>query len=137
MRSIVLDSGAFIAAQSYDARLLAYIKAAEQNDVSLYVSASVIAEIWRKPAPANAAKLLSQVTVVPLDIERSKRVGELLGATGTTQLVGAAVAALAVELAPSLVMTSDVADIEQLVRAAGVTCNLRARSRSSVIAELV
>jgi predicted nucleic acid-binding protein len=137
VRSLVIDSGAFIAAQSYDPRLLAYIKAAERSDVSLYVSASVIAEVWRKPVPANAAKLLSQVTVVPLDIERAKHVGELLGATGTMQLVDAAVAALAVELVPSLVLTSDVADIERLVRAAGVTCNLRARGTSSVLADLV
>jgi predicted nucleic acid-binding protein len=74
VRSIVLDSGAFVAAQSYKQQLMAYLKAAEKNDAALYVSAAVIAEVWRSPAPANAAKLLSRTTVVSLDIERSKRV---------------------------------------------------------------
>jgi hypothetical protein len=116
---------------------MAYIKAAEKNDASLYVSAAVIAEVWRTPAPANAAKLLSQTTVVALDIARSKRVGELIGATVTAQLVDAAVAALAIELLPSLVLTSDVADIERLARAGGVSCNLRVLTNSDVIVELV
>jgi hypothetical protein len=112
---------------------MAYIKAAEKTDASLYVSAAVIAEVWRNPAPANAAKLVSQATVVPLDHARSKQVGELLGATGTTQLVDSAVAALAIELRPSLVLTSDLHDIERLLRAGGVSCNLRMLRKSDVI----
>jgi hypothetical protein len=116
---------------------MAYIKAAEKNDASVYVSAAVIAEVWRNPAPANGVKLLSQATVVPLDIVRSKHVGALLGATGTTQLVDSAVAALAIELRPSLVLTSDISDIERLVRAGGVSCNLRALTKSGVIVALI
>jgi hypothetical protein len=111
---------------------MAYIKAAEKTDASLYVSAAVIAEVWRNPAPANAAKLVSQATVVPLDHARSKQVGELLGATAT-QLVDSAVAALAIELQPSLVLTSDLHDIERLLRAGGVSCNLRMLRKSDVI----
>jgi len=133
----VLDSGAFIAAQSCEPSLMAFIKAAEKTDSPLFVSTAVIAEVWRNPPPANSAKLLIQATAVPLDITRSQRARELLGLSGTRQVVNSAVAALAIELRPSLVLTSDVSDIARLVRAGGFSCNRRSLRTSHVIVDLV
>jgi hypothetical protein len=83
-----------------------------------------------QPSTCDAAKLVSQANMPPLDHLRSQHVGELLGATGTTQLVDSAVAALAIALQPSLVLTSDLHDIERLLRAGGVSCNLRMLRKS-------
>lgn len=125
MRTIVLDSGAFIAAEQRS-RVLATIltEAAEQNR-TIVVPATVLAEIWRSPARPNAVALLKNTDeIVPLDAKRALAAGALLGASLTTQVVDATVAGLALEYQPSLVLTSDVGDIEALVKAAGGTCRI-------------
>lgn len=126
----MLDSGAFVAAERWDRRLATFLAA--DKDATILIPAAVVAEIWRRPPRARSTALIDSANdVVPLTLERAQAVGELLGASSTTQIVDATVAALAIAAAPSLVLTSDVHDIEALVNAAGVTCRIGAEATSS------
>jgi len=134
VKSLVFDSGAFIAAERFDRLITTYVKAAEMEEAQIYISAAVIAEVWRSPLPANFSKILGLGEVIALDETRAKQVGELLGRSGTSQVTDAAVAVLALEFAPSIVLSSDVADIERLVRVCKAS---RAGGAKSVIVKPV
>lgn len=138
MRTIVLDSGAFVAAERWDRRLAAFLAA--DKDATILIPAAVVAEMWRRPPHARSAALIDSANgVVPLTLERARAVGELLGISSIRQIVDADVAALAIASAPSLVLTSDVHDIEALIKAAGITCRVSATtmSRASVVIERI
>lgn len=130
MRTIVLDSGAFVAAERRDRRLATFLAA--DKDATILIPAAVVAEIWRRSPRARSTALIESANgVVPLTHERAQDIGELHGTSSTLQIVDASVAALAIASAPSLVLSSDVHDIEALVKAAGVTCRIRATTAST------
>lgn len=138
MRTIILDSGAFVAAERWDRRLATFLAA--DKDATILIPAAVVAEIWRRPARPRSTSLIESANdVVPLTLERAEDIGELLGTSATTQIVDASVAALAIGSAPSLVLSSDVHDIEALIKAAGVTCRVGAttKSNASVLIERI
>lgn len=125
-----------MAAERWDRRLATFLAA--DKDATILIPAAVVAEMWRRPPrPRSTSLIESANAVVALTLERAQYVGELLGASSTTQIVDACVATLAIASAPSLVLTSDVHDIEALVRAAGVTCPIgaTAKSTASVVIE--
>lgn len=82
--------------------------------------ATVVAQVWRDGSrQTNLARVLAGVDVLPLGPDRARRVGELLGATGTTDVVDAHVAVLAEPT--DRILTSDEGDLDWLLRARGVT----------------
>jgi hypothetical protein len=90
------------------------------DDATILIPAAVVAEVWRHPPRARSTALIeSSNDVIPLTLARAREAGELLGSSSTTQIVDACVAALAIGSAPSLVLTSDVHDLEALIEAAG------------------
>jgi len=125
VRTLVLDSGAFIAAEAFDRRIGAIVQAAADTGADVIVPATVIAETWRTPARANSAALLKSASSVwPLDDRGARAVGDLLTRDRSVQIVDANVVTIAIATKPSLVVTSDPTDIQRLVKAAGETCSL-------------
>lgn len=78
-------------------------------------SAGVVAQAWRDGrAQANLARVLAGVAVAAIDDTSSRRIGELLAASGTADLVDAHIALLTTP--GDRVLTSDRGDIDALLR---------------------
>ncbi len=119
----VLDSGALIAIDRRDRRVGAMLRVLVRAGVPERTSADVVAQVWRGGRQrVNLARVLPGVDVVGLDDVAAKRVGELLGASATSDLVDAHVALL---VQPSArVLTSDPDDLKALLRTRGVKARL-------------
>lgn len=111
----VLDSGALIAIDKRDRRIGAMLRVLQRDRVPLHTSAAVVAQVWRDGRrQANLARVLAGVEIAALDDVASKRVGELLRASRTSDLLDAHVA---LSVKPrGWVVTSDEADIKALLR---------------------
>lgn len=84
------------------------------------VPSVVLAQVWRNdPAQHALHKLCQQCEHLPFTVDSAKSVGNLLKASGTTDIVDAAVVVAAIEHGAA-VMTSDPDDLERLIEAAGV-----------------
>ena len=113
---VVLDSGVLVALDRPDRRTWAMITRLQRDGVEVRTSGGVIAQVWRDGRrQADLARVLPGVEVVPLDDADGRRVGELLAASGTRDVVDGHVALLV--RAGGLVLTSDPDDLEALLRA--------------------
>ncbi|MHB1781794.1 MAG: PIN domain-containing protein [Acidimicrobiales bacterium] len=111
----VLDAGALIAVDKRDRRVGAMLRLLQRDGVPVRTSAGAVAQAWRGGRrQANLARVLPGLDVAALDEIAGRRVGELLGANGTNDLVDAHVALL-IEPGGS-VLTSDEPDIKELLR---------------------
>jgi hypothetical protein len=111
----VLDAGALIAIDKRDRKVGAMLRLLQRGEVPVRTSAGAVAQAWRSGRrQANLARVLAGLDVAALDETAGKRVGELLAANGTTDLVDAHVALL-IEPGGS-VLTSDEPDIGALLR---------------------
>jgi predicted nucleic acid-binding protein len=121
--AIVLDAGVFIAVDKSDRKVRARLSIARQESLPLRTAATVVAQVWRDGArQANLARILEGVEVLPLDEGDARRVGELLAATATTDVVDAHVAML---IEPGdRVLTADPQDIGRLIAARGVSARM-------------
>lgn len=109
--TLVLDAGALIALERADERLTSLLR--RRGDRELVVPATVVAQVVRSARQAVVLRLLAKARVVPLDDEDARRVGLLLGASGTTDVVDAHVAVVARRLSAPVV-TSDPDDLHRL-----------------------
>jgi len=115
-RPIVLDAGALIALERRNRKIIADLFVATRYRIPIYVPAGVIAQVWRgTPKQHGIAVLLKSeaISVVPLDDDTARKVGILIGHTGTTDIVDGHVALLAGMLGAT-VYTSDPQDISAL-----------------------
>jgi hypothetical protein len=100
----------------------AMLRVAQQEQLAIRSSAGVVAQVWRDGSrQANLARVLSGVDVAALDLAAAKRIGPLLGATGTSDAVDGHIAHL---VGPGdRVLTSDPHDMRRLLshRAGHVT----------------
>ena len=111
----VLDSGALIAIDKRDRRVGAMLRVLQRDGVPVETSAGVVAQVWRYGRKqANLARVLPGIDIDPLDDVVAKKVGELLGTSGTSDLVDAHVALLVER--DDQVLTSDDVDIKALLR---------------------
>jgi hypothetical protein len=111
----VLDSGALIAIDKRDRRVGAMLRLLQRDGVPVETSAGVVAQVWRDARrQANLARVLPGIDIGAVDEVAAKKVGELLRASGTTDLVDAHVALLVQR--DDQVLTSDDADIKALLR---------------------
>ncbi len=111
----VLDAGALIAVDKRDRRVGAMLWLLQRDGIPVVTSAGVVAQVWRDGRrQVNLARTLSGVNVSALDDLGARRVGELLRATRTGDLVDAHVALLAQP--NGRVLTSDDNDIKALLR---------------------
>ena len=121
---LVLDAGAFIAAERGSTYVAALVKRERERGQAPITNGSVIAQVWRggsgKQAPV--ARLLASVEVVPVDDHLGRRAGLLLARSGTSDAVDASVVCLAQD--GDDILTSDPADLLDLARASGTHLEL-------------
>jgi len=114
--TVVLDTGALIALERRDSRMIALIITVAGNEIPAFIPAGVVAQAWRGSSRQhNIARLLAtdSVQVDPLDEDTAKAVGALLGASRTSDVVDGHVALLA-RRTHGTVYTSDEGDIRQI-----------------------
>src|SRR3954470_20210016 len=113
--SVALDTGALIALERGDSRVLALLDRVSQAQQRVLIPAGVVAQAWRNPRQARLARLLrsSDVDIIALDEQASRAVGVLLGKSRTSDTVDAHVAIVALST-DSPVVTSDPSDLRQL-----------------------
>lgn len=113
---VVLDAGALIALERRDTRMLALVDLLHRGRRSAFVPAGVVAQVWRGSPRQHAVMRLIRaeaVRVDPLSEDVAFRLGRLLAASDTSDVVDAHVAWLARRLRATVV-TSDPGDIEAL-----------------------
>lgn len=115
-RQYVLDAGALVAVERRNQKIAALIQIASRHRIEMILPSAVLAQVWRDGARQSLlSKTLHNpiMAEAPLNHSDAKRVGELLRASGTTDVIDAHVAVLAGQLrAP--VITSDPDDISKL-----------------------
>ncbi|MDA1104884.1 MAG: PIN domain nuclease [Gemmatimonadetes bacterium] len=117
--ALVLDAGALIAIDKRDAKMRFKLRAAQEQALPVRTGATAVAQVWRDGTrQANLARALAGIDVLPLEADGARRVGELLGATGTKDVVDAHVAVLAEP--GDRILTSDPKDMDRLIDARGV-----------------
>jgi predicted nucleic acid-binding protein len=119
---VVFDTGALIAVDRGDRAIAVLLAEARRTATPITVPAGCVAQAWRSPArQARLAVLLRQrhVEVVPLDDEDARRVGLLLAANSTSDVVDGHVALCALRSRRS-VLTSDPGDIRRLAPGAAI-----------------
>jgi len=111
----VLDAGALVAIDKGDRKVGAMLRVLQRDGVPVHTSAAAVAQVWRDGRrQANLARVLPGVDIAPLDETAARRVGALLRARDSTDLVDAHVALLI--SADGIVLTSDDDDIRALLR---------------------
>ena len=119
----ILDAGALIAIDKRDRRVGAMLRVLQREGVPVRTSAGVVAQVWRDGRrQVNLARIMSGVDVAAVDDVAARRVGALLAASRTSDLVDAHVALL---IQPQDdVLTSDGADIKALLATRRVKATL-------------
>lgn len=122
--TLVLDAGGLIGVDRADRQVGVLLLAANREDVSVRTSGAVVAQVWRDGRlQANLARVLGGIDVVPLDDSAGRRVGRLLAATGTSDVVDGHVASL-VE-SGDILITSDVDDLARLLHSRRVDATIQ------------
>ena len=115
---LILDTDSLHAWADGDDFVRAAILEARQRSVLVVVPVVVVAQAIRggpTDAPVNQAlKQVGQFSPVTLSLAR--QAGALLATTATTDVVDALVAAEALRLLPSIILTSDPGDVRRLVQ---------------------
>lgn len=116
--TLVLDAGAFVAAERGDGEIAAAIAGELRAGRVAVTHGGVVGQVWRGGArQASVARLLAGVRVVPLDEDLGRRAGALLALTSTSDVIDAAVVLLADD--GDEILTSDPRDLAVLAAAAG------------------
>ena len=117
--NLVLDAGALIGIDRRDREVLAHIEIGRRAGASLVTSTPVVGRAWRDGArQARLARSLSMIDAIPVALVDAQRAGELLGTSGTADVVDALLVGIA--LPGDRVLTSDPTDIRILAEARGV-----------------
>ena len=120
--SVTFDTGALIALERGDSRMLALLQLLARRGGRIHVPAGVAGQAWRGGRrQAVLARLLSssEVQVLGLDLPLAKACGELCAASGTSDVIDASVVLVAREHHDAIV-TSDVDDLRRLDPAASL-----------------
>ena len=119
---ITLDTGALIALDRGDKRMIALLQRAVAQGRGFRVPAGVVGQAWRDGGvQVTLARFLrsEEVEIVPLDEQLARACGELYGATNTSDIIDASVVILARERRGPVV-TSDPIDLRRLDPAAQI-----------------
>ncbi len=113
---LILDSGAVIGWSRGDARTRAVLRQALARHLELRVPVVVLAETLRggpRDAPVN--RVLKAVGTAPTTPVTGRDAGQLLGRTGGSNTADALVAAEALAIPGSTILTSDLDDLQALL----------------------
>jgi len=114
----IYDTGALLALERSDRAAWARLKASVAAQDPPRTHGGVVGQAWRGGSrQARLAVALRGVIVEPLDDRAGRRVGELMAATGTADVIDAAVAQLAVD--GDRIYTSDPDDLAVLASTLG------------------
>jgi hypothetical protein len=117
---ITLDTGALIALDRGDQRMIALLRQALAKGCAFRVPAGVVGQAWRDGrVQVTLARFLrsEEVEIIPLDEQLARCCGELCCATNTPDIIDASVVILARERQDPIV-TSDPHDLRRLDPAA-------------------
>lgn len=113
---VTLDTGALIALDRGDRRMIALIRQALVEGRSFRVPAGVVGQAWRdgrRQVVLSRFLRGTEVSVVPLEERLSRVAGELCGATGTADVIDASVVLVAREHR-DVIVTGDPSDLRRL-----------------------
>jgi hypothetical protein len=116
----MLDTGALIALDRGDKRMIALLDRALTQGRTFRVPAGVVAQAWRDGrVQVTLARFLrsDEVEVIPLDEQLARSCGELCGAINASDIIDASVVILARQRRDAIV-TSDPNDLRRLDPAA-------------------
>ncbi|MCA1673680.1 MAG: twitching motility protein PilT, partial [Actinobacteria bacterium] len=114
--TLVLDSAALIALDRNERSMWIRLKAAQTRGEVPITHGGVLGQVWRGgPRQARLARALDGIDVHPLDKALGLQAGELLAATGQSDVIDAAVVLLSAD--GDELITSDLDDIERLALA--------------------
>lgn len=114
---VVLDAGFFLSLAKQNALSPGGFLVRARESKSFAVPASTIAEFWRTHrGTAEARFSWLRPSVIDVDRALARRAGELLAVTRGSNAMDVIVVALAERLRAGEIYTSDIADIEKLVR---------------------
>ena len=115
--SLVLDAGELIAVERRSPRIQEIVRTARARTVSLVVPTAALAQVVRSGGrQANLRRFLadSYLRFAALDYHVALQIGALLGDTGMSDVVDAAVVVCARGLDHAPVITSDPSDLRKL-----------------------
>jgi hypothetical protein len=117
--SLVLDSGALVAAERGDRAMWRRLKGALVRGEAVISHGGVVGQVWRGKGSRQAllAKALQGVDVRPLDEGLGRAAGALLAATDRDDVIDAALVLLGDD--GDVLVTSDPRDLEPLAEAFG------------------
>lgn len=114
--TLVLDAGALIALDRNERPMWVRLKATLEARELPVTHGGVVGQVWRGgPVQARLAMALTGIDVRPLNEHLGRAAGELLGTTGASDVVDAALVLLAAD--GDEIVTLDRDDIETLVAA--------------------
>lgn len=121
---LVLDAGAFLAAERGDRDVVALVKRERRAGHTPVTSGGVVAQVWRGGAGrrVQVARLLAGVEVTPVDDGLGRRAGVLLARSGQSDAIDATVVCLARD--GDDILTSDPGDLRVLAEAADIHVEL-------------
>src|SRR5262249_26349953 len=114
----VYDAAVLVSADRNERQTWAEHKVRLEVGLVPLVTAPVVAQVSRSPQQAQLRRFLTGCTIVPFTESDAHEAWRLLGKTGTTDVVDAAVVTLALR-SSAVILTSDSDDIRRLLRAAG------------------
>jgi len=122
---LVYDTGALLAAERNDRRMIFLHNEAMLSTRQIVVPAPVLAQAWRGGAgrQANLSVVLKVCEIDETSEQTAKAAGVLLGASSTSDAVGAIVVATALRLGAH-VFTSDPNDLHKLADSASATLTM-------------
>lgn len=120
MPGVTYDTGALIAGDRNDRRMWALHVGFIAEEVVPTVPAPVVAEAWRGgPRQASLARMLAGCDIEEMTAEQARRVGELAGRAEHEDVVDVAVVEGASRREDPVILTSNEADIRQILAATG------------------
>ena len=122
--TLVLDAEGLTKLAANHPAAYARIKAASRRRSTMVTAASTLAEVLRGgPNDARMHRVLSRMTVIPIEKQQGRAAGELLGLTGLSGHRCALDALLAVvalsQPRPAVLLTSDTDDMRKLTEEPG------------------
>ncbi|BAK36398.1 hypothetical protein MLP_33840 [Microlunatus phosphovorus NM-1] len=113
--STVYDAAALIAAESNNRRIWAEHRARLELGIEPITTAPVVAQVSRSPREVQLRRFLRGCRLVALTPDDAHRIGILLAATGTSDVIDAHVALVASDERADI-WTSDPEDLRSLAR---------------------
>lgn len=122
--SVVLDAGALVALERGDRRLLAIVRDERAAGRIALTHGGIVGQVWRGGTgrQARLARALPGIGVRPIDDDLGRRAGVLLGQAGRSDVIDAALVLIAED--GDEIFTADVADLRDLIAAAGKLVDL-------------